>query len=195
MVDPVVAIKTLLLREAMPDLSLRPGTSVVARVASLNLGARPAMGVLVLAGVPLLAQLPDDVTPGSTLRLKVADVTPERVTLQMEGPALAPGVAPAPPAHEAPPRVDVEDPPRRRREGGEERASVALAFESELLGRLGLRIEMTEGSVEVLVDTPSAVHDLVQDGAATLRDALAVRTEREATVTVRPRRERVDVRA
>jgi hypothetical protein len=196
MADPVVAIKTLLLREAMPDVSLRPGTSVVARVASLEPGARPAMGVLVLAGVPLRAQLPDDVPPGSTLRLKVADVTPERVTLQIESPPLPPGVAPAPPrVHEAPPRVDVEDPPRRRSEGGEERSSVALAFESELLGRLGLRIEMTAGSVEVLVDTPSAVHDLVQDGAAALREALAVRTEREATVNVRPRREPVDLRA
>jgi hypothetical protein len=49
--------------------------------------------------------------------------------------------------------------------------------------------------VEVVVDTPSGVQDLVQDRADVLRDALAVRTEREATVRVRPRRERVDLRA
>jgi hypothetical protein len=91
--------------------------------------------------------------------------------------------------------VEVDDPPRRRTEDGEERASVALAFESAVLGRLGLRIEMTAGRVEVVVDTPSGVQDLVQDRADVLRDALAVRTEREATVRVRPRRERVDLRA
>jgi hypothetical protein len=195
MVDPVVAIKTLLLREAMPDLSLRPGASVVARVASLDLGSRPAMGVLVLAGVPLRAQLPDDVPAGATLRLKVADVTPDRVTLQLDGPPQLAGTLPVPRLADVPPRVVVDDPPRRGGEGGEERSSVALSFDSSLLGRLGLRIEMTAGSVEVLVDTPSGVKDLVQERAGDLRDALAVRTEREASVRVRARHERVDVRA
>jgi hypothetical protein len=197
MVDPVVAIKTLLLREAMPDISLRPGASVVARVASLDLGSRPAMGVLVLAGVPLRAQLPDDVPAGATLRLKVAAVTPDRVTLQLDGPPQLAGAVPVPqpPPADVPPRVDVDDPPRRGSDGGEERSSVSLSFHSALLGRLGLRIEMTAGSVEVLVDAPSGAKDLVHERADALRDALAVRTGREATVRVRTRRAGVDVRA
>ena len=74
MIDPVVAVKTLLLQQALPDLALRPGASVVARVASRGEGH----GVLVLGGVPLTAQLPDEVRSGETLRLNVADVTPER---------------------------------------------------------------------------------------------------------------------
>ena len=47
MVDPVVAVKTLLLQTQLPDITLRPGTSVVARVLSRGEGH----GVLVIAGI------------------------------------------------------------------------------------------------------------------------------------------------
>jgi hypothetical protein len=188
MVDPVVAVRTLLLREAMPDLPLRPGASVVARVAS----RAEQHGVLVLAGVPLTAQLPEEAKVGATLRLKVREVTPERVVLQLDGPPIMPAhVAP----RDVPVRVAVHDPPRRTRDTGEEVSSVALSFSSPLLGRLDLRIELTSGRVEVTVDTPAAVQDLVQDGAPRLRDGLAAATEREAAVRVRPRRDPVDVYA
>ena len=191
MVDPVIAVKTLLLREAMPELPLRPGSSVVARVASR--GAES--GVLVLAGVPLTAQLPKEAEAGATLRLKVVEVTPERVTLQLDGQPIVPH-SPPPPPREAPARVAVQEPPRRRVEDGAERASVAFTFSSEALGRLDLRIEMGAGRVDVTVDTPAGpVHDLVQDGAPRLRDALVVETEREAAVHVRPRRDPVDLYA
>jgi hypothetical protein len=65
MVDPVVAVRTLLLQQALPDVTLRPGASVVARVASRG----EHNGVLVLAGVPLSAQLPEAAVAGATLRL------------------------------------------------------------------------------------------------------------------------------
>jgi hypothetical protein len=192
-VDPVVAVRTLLLQQAMPELALRPGASVVARVASRGEHA----GVLVLAGVPLTAQLPAEVQAGATLRLKVHEVTPERVTLQLDGPPLPPPgtEAPPPPRADVPDRVAIGEPPRRRAVDGEDRSSVALTFQSAALGRLDLRIELTAGKVEVVVDTPAAVHDLVQDQAGRLRDGLAVRTERAAEVRVRPRREPVDVYA
>jgi hypothetical protein len=80
-------------------------------------------------------------------------------------------------------------------EQGEERSSVVLGFQSAELGRLDMRIELTAGRVEVVVDTPAQVHDLVQDEAERLRDGLAVRVEREAHVEVRPRREPVDLYA
>jgi hypothetical protein len=192
MVDPVVAVKTLLLQQAMPDVSLRPGSSVVARVASRAEG----YGVLVLAGIPLTAQLPDEAAAGATLRLKVREVTPERVTLQLDGPPVLPPPDPSSAAHQAQAaKVTVQDPPRRGRVGGEEQSSVALAFHSPALGRLDLRIELTEGRVQVTVDTPAAVQDVVQDRAPRLRDGLLVATEREATVHVRPRREPVDLYA
>jgi hypothetical protein len=189
MVDPVVALKTLLLKEAMPELILRPGMSVVARVAS----RAEQHGILVLAGVPLTAQLPEEAKAGATLRLKVTEVTPERVTLQLDGPPLLPPQPDAAPPPEA--RVAVEELPRRTREGGEEVASVALAFESAGLGRLDLRIDLSAGRVQVLVDTPAGVHDLVEGASGRLRDALALRTEREAAVHVRARREPVDLYA
>jgi hypothetical protein len=191
MVDSVVAVKTLLLQQAMPDLPLRPGASVVARVASRG----DLHGVLILAGVPLTAQLPAEAAAGSTLRLKVREVTPERVVLQLDGPPLLAAAPPPPPPPDHPARVAVQDPPRRRVEGGEERSSVALSFQSPGLGRLDLRIEMTAGRVEVVADVPAAVHDLLQDAAPRLRDGLAVRTEREAAVQVRPRRDPVDLYA
>jgi hypothetical protein len=191
MVDPVVAVKTLLLQEAMPDLSLRPGSSVVARVASRG----DQHGVLVLAGVPLTAQLPDEVKAGSTLRLKVAEVTAERVTLQIDGPPLLPGALETPPPSSSPARVHVDEPPQRRREGGQDVAGVTLAFDSPTLGRLDLRIELRADRVDVTVDVAAAAHDAVAGAAGRLRDGLTVRTEREAAVHVRPRREPVDLYA
>jgi hypothetical protein len=191
-VDPVVAVRTLLLQEAMPELPLRPGASVVARVASRG----ELNGVLVLAGVPLSAQLPEEVQAGATLRLKVREVTPERVTLQLDGPPIPPPAAEAPPPpREQTARVAVDEAPRRRVDGGEERASVALGFLSAELGRLDLRIELTAGAVEVVVDTSVAVHGLVQEEAARLRDGLTARVQRAAEVHVRPRREPVDLYA
>jgi hypothetical protein len=191
MVDPIVAVKTLLLQEAMPDLVLRPGTSVVARVASRG----DQLGVLVLAGVPLTAQLPDDVQAGATLRLKVTEVTPERVTMQLDGPPVPPpGAEPPPQAQTA--RVEVEEPPRNGRSGGEDVTSVTLAFQSAALGRLDLRIDLAASTVQVIVDAPAGPpHDLAAAAAERLRDTLAARTEREATVHVRPRREPVDLYA
>jgi hypothetical protein len=191
MVDPVVAVRTLLLRQAMPDLPLRPGASVVARVASRG----PEQGILVLAGVPLTAQLPPEAAKGTTLHLRVREVSAERVVLQLDGPPVAPGGAPPPPPRDAPARVAVQDPPRRRVEHGEEVASVALAFSSAALGRLDLRIDLSSGAVAVTVDVPAAVQDLVQDGAPRLRDGLTTRVERPATVQVRPRRDPVDLYA
>jgi hypothetical protein len=190
-VDPVVAVKTLLLREALPELTLRPGASVVARVASRG----EHHGVLVLGGIPLTAQLPEHVRSGETLRLKVADVTPERVTLQLEPPPPPPAQLPAAPRPEAA-RVAVQDPPQRRVEAGEAVAGVALAFTSEALGRLDLRIELRGASVQAIVDAPAgAVHDLAQDESGRLRDSLAAKTDRNASVTVRPRHRPVDVYA
>src|SRR3954454_11213385 len=117
--DPVVGIQTLLLRTQLPEVTLRPGTSIVARVLSRG----EHHGVLVIAGVPLSAQLPEAIgMTGETLRLTVSDVTPERVTLQLAQ-AATPAAHP-PPAPADRPRVAVEDPPRTVRAGGEERSTV-----------------------------------------------------------------------
>ncbi len=191
-VDPVVAVKTLLLQTQLPDITLRPGTSVVARVLSRG----PDHGVLVIAGIPLTAQLPTEIgRTGETLRLSVADVTPERVTLQLE--QVVPPAAQPPPTPAQSARVRVEDEPRTVRAGGEERSSVALSFHSEALGRLDLRLELVAGKrVSASVEAAAGRSFELADGASgRLHDGLHARTGLEAEVRVTPRREPLDIYA
>jgi hypothetical protein len=80
----------------------------------------------VIAGIPLSAQLPTDLgLTGETLRLTVSDVTPERVTVQLDQ-VVNPAAQPPPQAADRV-RVTIHDPPRSVRAGGEERSTVALA--------------------------------------------------------------------
>ena len=191
MVDPVVAVKTLLLQTQLPDIQLRPGTSVVARVLSRG----PDHGVLVIAGIPLTAQLPTEVgKAGETLRLAVADVTPERVTLQLE--QVVPPAGQPLPTPEQTARVRVEDEPRTVRVGGEERSSVALSFHSDALGRLDLRVEVSGTRVSTAVEAPAGrSFELADAAAGRLQVGLQARTGLEADVHVTPRREPLDVYA
>ena len=190
--EPVVAIRTLLLQTQLPDITLRPGTSVVGRVLSRG----ESHGVLVIAGIPLTAQLPEEVgRTGETLRLSVSEVTPERVTLHLEQ-VIPPAGQPVP-ERATPQRVQVEDPARTVRVGGEERSTVALSFHSEPLGRLDLRLELVHGkrvtaAVESAAGRPFA---LVHAAAGRLHDGLHARTGLEVDVRLKPRREPLDVYA
>jgi hypothetical protein len=189
-VEPVVAVQTQLLRAQLPELVLRPGTSVVARVLSRG----EAHGVLVIAGIPLAAQLPRDVgAKGETLRLNVSEVTPERVTLQLDQ---AVPVATPPPAEPRTARIAVEDPPKSTTADGEQRATVALSFTSESLGRLDLRLEVTPRTVRAAVEAPAGrPFALADESAGGLEAALHARTGLEAEVRITPRREPLDVYA
>jgi hypothetical protein len=190
--EQVVAIKTLLLQAQLPDITLRPGTSVVGRVASRG----ESHGVLVIAGIPLTAQLPEQIgRAGETLRLSVSDVTPERVTLHLE--QVIPPAGEPMPERTTPARVRVEDPPRTVRAGGEERSTVTLSFHSEALGRLDLRLELVTGTrVRAAVDTPPGRSFALADAAAgRLHDGLHARTGLEVDVRITPRREPLDVYA
>jgi len=192
-VQSIAVVDAALLRTELPDLVLRPGHSVVARVASRGEGP---LGVLVLAGVPLRASLPDEVKAGETLRLTVSEVSPERVVLRMDAAALA-MAAPAPMPAQAPTaRVGVDEAPRRRRGAGGDEATVALRFETPALGRLDLRVDLTSGTVRATVGAaPGRSFDLAEGGSGALRDALAARTTRQASVQVVPRREPLDLYA
>lgn len=187
--DPVVAVRTLLLRAQLPELPLRPGASVVARVLSRGDGH----GVLVIAGVPLTAQLPEKAgAAGDTLRLSVQEVTPERVTLHLD--EVIPPAAPPPDRERA--RVTVGDPPRRFTVGGEERATVALAFHSPALGRLDLRLEVSPARVHAAVEAPAGdAFERADAAAARLQEGLQARTGLAADVRVTPRRDRLDLYA
>ncbi len=195
MVDPVVSVATALLRAQLPEVTLREGASVMARVASRGEGH----GVLVLAGIPLTAQLPDGVESGATLKLRIEEVSPERVVLRMDAQALNPQTTspptPAPPRPDAP-RLGVGEPPRRNGDGEEGGASVALAFLSPALGRIDLRIDLATRAVQVDVEAPAGRAFDAADGAAErLRATLESELERPAAVRVTPRRDPLDVYA
>ena len=189
-VDPI-SVDALLLRAQLPELTLRPGATLVARVAA----RAESHGVLVLAGLPLTAQLPDEVAAGATLRLTVTEASAEKIVLRMEPPATV--VAPPPPPAAAPARAEVRVQERARRRGGgdDEEASVALSFASAALGRLDLRVEVG-ATVRVEVVAPAGrSHDLAARHAEELRSVLEHELAGRAVVSVKPRREPVDLYA
>jgi hypothetical protein len=185
-----VALDALALRAKLPELTLRVGSSVVARVAAREAGH----GVIVLAGVPLVAKLPPEVQEGQTLHLKVADMTPEQVTLRLDHAAMLAQAQHAP-AAPRPPLLTVEEAPRRRA-GDEESATVALAFDSAVLGRIDLRVDLARGIVSARVAVPAGpALALAEEAAGRLRDALAEQTGRAAQVHVTARRDPFDAYA
>jgi hypothetical protein len=191
-VEPVAVIRALLLQTAMPDLPLHEGSSFVARVASRG---QDGAASLVVAGELLSATVPDEVQTGQTLRLTVAEVTPERVTLRMEPaqqqqPAAQAAPPPPPPAQQ--PRVRVEDRPDARRSAAGEEA-VTIVLETPGLGTLRVRVATTPGSVSATVQVPPAALARAQARADVLRSGLASQVGRPATVSVVPGA--VDVRA
>ena len=180
----------------MPDLILREGAQMAARVAE----KQGRHGVITLAGVPLVAELPDGVKTGDTLRLLVAETRGEKVVLRLlqEQPAAAP----------PPPTVTIAQPDGSQArltvdedgggEGGRERetAAMALTYETDRLGAVGLRLEIAPGIVRARVETRAGdVYELADDASDTLRRELAARTGRAAEVTVVPRREHFDAYA
>src|SRR5437764_6073187 len=87
-VAPVLQLEAALLRRQLPDLLLRPGMTLFARVAERE----GKHGIIVLAGSPLVAELPDEVQAGDKLRLLVQDTRGERVAMKLvpEEPAAPP---------------------------------------------------------------------------------------------------------
>jgi hypothetical protein len=192
MVDPVVSVATALLRAQLPEVTLREGQSVMARVASRGEGH----GVLVLAGIPLTAQLPDGVGAGATLKLRIEEVSPERVVLRMDAQAVNPMAAGPPPPPPEAPKVTVGEPPRRAPGGEEDGASVSLAFHSPALGRIDLRIDLASGAIQVEVEAPAGrAYEAADASSERLRASLEETLERPASVRVTPRREPLDVYA
>lgn len=187
--EPVIAVTAALLRRQMPELVLRPGVSVMARVASLG----ESHGVIVLAGIPVTAQLPPGIVAGETIKLHVQEVTQDRVVLRLDQPPPAGLATPAPPPQA---RIAVQEPPRRRAQGGEPGASVALSFESPSLGRIDLRIDLASQALHVGVAAlPGRPFDAADAGAERLRATLESALGRRSSVRVTPRRQPLDVYA
>jgi hypothetical protein len=203
--DPI-AVTAALLRNQLPDFTIREGASIMARVLSKG----EAHAVITIAGIPVTAQLPPEVPAGATLRLKVQEVTPERVTLQIapDQPAPAPPAATqqaspnqvigtsSPVADRVQAKVEVEERPARRQGAdGEPADVVSLAFTSPTLGRLDLRLELRGERLLTEITTPAGrSHAIANEGAERLRATLEA-AGLDVTVKVRARHQPLDLYA
>src|SRR3954453_21192150 len=80
----LLRVEAALLRAQLPDLVLRPGMTLPGRVMERH----GQLGILMLAGRPLSAELPDELQAGDRLRLRVEEVGADRVVLRaVETPA------------------------------------------------------------------------------------------------------------
>jgi hypothetical protein len=169
------AAELVLLRTVLPGPSLRPGAVLAARVLE--------NGLLSLAGARVKASLPDDVRPGDALRLRVKELGPERIVLQ-----IVPDPPPAATAAVALPggataRI-VED-----EQGGGDRVgrrAVLLRYDSPTLGRLDIHLTTSGATVHATEGPPAAA---ARAAAGDLAGALG------APVAVVGRRSTLDARA
>jgi hypothetical protein len=192
-------VEAAFFRRQMPDLLLRDGATLAARVAD----KQGRHGLLTLAGVPLVAELPDGVQTGDTLKLMVADTRGEKVVMRLIQDQAA-GNVPPPTVNITQPdgttaRLTVdEDGGQDGEEGGRDReqAAIALTYETPKLGAIGLRLEIAPGVVRVRAEVRAgAVHALADDASDALRRTLVERTGRAAEVTVVPRFDSIDAYA
>jgi hypothetical protein len=196
-----IAVQLITLQAVMPDVTLRLGQSLVARVAERH-GEK---GILMIAGQPLVAQLPEQVRAGDVLKLAVKDIGPEQVVMQLhEGreaaQAAQEGAQPTvfvPLPGGVPARIVVDDQASDGGGGdGGESHAIALTYESPTLGPINLRIGMDAANVVADVRvTPGAPLQIAAAAQDALRSALAEATERVATVSVNPRPGSFDVSA
>ena len=195
-VAPLLQVEAAFFRRQMPDLILREGATLAARVAERS----GRHGVITLAGLPLVAELPDGVQTGDTLRLLVAETRGEKVVMRLvqDQPAAAP----------PPPSVTITQPDGSqarltvdedgKEEGGRDRetAAIALTYETPNLGPVGLRLEIAPGVVRVRAEVRAGgVYEMADDSSDALRRQLVERTGRAAEVTVVPRHDHVDAYA
>ena len=183
----LLRVEAALLRAQLPELVLRPGMTLPARVMERH----GQMGLLLLAGTPLSAHLPDDLKAGDRLRLRVEDVGDQVVLRTVESAA-------APPAATPPPDLALPLPNGARAEvrvteraadgrGDDEPATVALDYDSPALGTLELRLVQQPGGAGLRVTvgaTAGAPEERVRGAAEELRKALAEATGLPATVRV-----------
>ena len=193
-----IAVQLITLQQVMPDVSLRLGQSLVARVAERH-GDR---GILMIAGQPIVAQLPTEVRAGDVLRLAVKDVSAEQVIMQMHEGREAAQVAQQPSVPLAfpgqpPSHVIVDDQASGGDGTGEgDIAAIALTYDSPSLGAMNFRIGMD--AANVVVEVRMAAGAPLEAGTAAagvLRAALAEATERNAQVNVAVRPGSFDVSA
>jgi hypothetical protein len=195
-----LAIDAALLRAVLtPDLNLALGRELMARVATLTGDGR---GILNLAGVPLPAELPDNVKAGDELRLVVRELTPDKVVLAIQDDSAQ--SQPAPPLVDAPrvpmPRggslqVTDRDAASSRR-GQDGTHTLTLRYDAAAFGPIDMTFTLSSGALRLALTVPQgSSYQAAECAAKGLAGRLTDATERPASVTVSPRREPIEVYA
>src|SRR4051794_37750038 len=185
-VAPLLQIEAALIRRQMPDLLLRPGMTLFARVSERS----GQHGIIMLAGSPLVAQLPDEVGVGDKLRLLVEDTRGERVTMKLVNeqpvaPPTNPAVSLPLPGGDASVRADE----READPDDPEHASISLTYDSPALGAVGLVLSLAPGAVSVRAEMAAGdAFELGSSAAERLRERLAGGAGRGADGAGGPRR-------
>jgi hypothetical protein len=185
-----IAVQLITLQQVMPDVTLRLGQSLLARVAERH-GDR---GILMVAGQPLVATLPENVRAGDVLKLAVRDITAEQVVMQMhEGKEAAQAQArqdavPLAFPGQPPSQIIVDDQPSSSTSDEGDVSTVALTYESPALGAFNFRLGMDGSRIVCEVRTQAgAPTEIASAAAEALQQRLAAVTDRAASVTVAPR--------
>lgn len=197
----LLRVEAALLRAQLPELTLRPGMTLPGRVMERH----GQMGLLMLAGTPLAAQLPDDLKAGDRLRLRVEDIG-EQVVLRTVETAAATTQTATPP-----PEVALPLPGGRRAEvrvtekadeqrGADEPVTVGLTYDSPALGTIAIRLVQQPGGAGLQVTIGAGAgppEEQARSAAETLRRTLTEATGLPTTVRVvgRTPKPRVDLYA
>jgi hypothetical protein len=196
-----LAVDLLLLRVLeTPALRIVPGRVLMARVMQADGSGR---GTLSIAGAVLEAALPKDVHAGQELRLVVRDVSGGRVLLSTadQPPVATPPAAAVPLPGGGDLRVSERDPSRGgggagAGAGAGEVHTLALSFDAPALGTFDFGFRLDSGSLQVAVTVASGEPlQLAAAAAESLRQALSENVAQPVSVTVKGRREPLDVYA
>jgi Flagellar hook-length control protein FliK len=189
-----VFLDPAMLRAEIPELILREGMTLAARVAERH-GSR---GLLMIAGAALAAELPEQVRAGDTLRLHVTEANADRVVMRLVDESQAaqqPTVVPVPLPGGQQAHINVDEREGEGRRAGEQ-AAVAITYRSPQLGAIDFRLALEGGRLTAQVRAAQgAPHELAQEQAEELRDALNRATGKAVQLTVSPRHDPLDVYA
>ena len=174
---------------------------MMARVASRG----ESHAVIVIAGIPVTAQIPPEVQAGSDAQAQGPGGHAGARDAADRSAAARPGRRPRRRRRRSAPRSgrcscsrtwrSRSRPARRRGADGEPADVVSLAFNSPTLGRLDLRLELRGERLLAEVTTPAGrPHAIASGGAERLRAKLE-EAGLEATVKVRPRHTPLDLYA
>jgi len=202
----------LVLLRALMGMGARPQETALRPDVTLGARVLPDGGLL-LAGVRVQATLPENLAPGSFVRLQVKEATTERLLLQVVDANAAPdqaaqagATAQAAPMPTFPVLLPgpamahlLIDPEAEGEEGGARggvRSTVTLRYESEGLGRVDLALTLVEGAVHAVAHAPAGeVAEKLRAASGELRTALSSALGRPAAVDIVAHAEVLDVAA